>query len=600
MSNYAEQSKTLLDAIRILKKYHKCCILRPTGFGKTFALTELLKYYDKVLYLYPSAVIRNTVVERYYTTMLDDKTQQYIDDDGNVIDTETVETAIAMHNIDNVTLMTYAKLVRLSSDELSNMDFDLIISDECHRLGASKTYNAMMELLSYQTSADFVGATATPTRTDTIDVVSVFFNDHTTYTYTLFDFIQDGGLLKPYYIFSPYDIDTDLKEAALTAGQDPNNPVVKEVLNAKLIEISKIMGMPQTIRDTCDSYAPSTDYMKFIIFFASNKHLKDKLNDVVGWFQEAYPNHQVNTLIITSKNKIEQKNVELLSKMTTKPKTIDLIACIDMLNMGYHVNDNTGIVMYRGTKSNIIFAQQFGRALSAGSLHAGIVFDIVDNLHRKAIYDIKPTTTRSTSSKTTKSNTTPVQTNLAVSTNDPSKIVVIDENGNERPTPYYIDDDNNVIDIFGHDTTLCYDDKNNVIIDTSSHKDRNINKLTPECLTFTPHLATYKEILAKAVAESMTERCKRALELHFYSWCINNNIPYPISQNELKNVYGLSKDNFYKYFSNVIAQNKIQYPLHDAKQLMNIGNGNSDIPLNICAARHNVSIAQILETFDIS
>ena len=114
--------------------------------------------------------------------------------------------------------------------------------------------------------------------------------------------------------------------------------------------------------------------------------MEDKKGIVEGWFQAAYPKHSIKTLTINSKDKESSENVHELDKLVRRKNGIDLIFCIDMLNMGYHVNDLTGIVMYRGTSSSTIYIQQLGRALSTGSENACIVFDVVDNLHRKAVY----------------------------------------------------------------------------------------------------------------------------------------------------------------------------------------------------------------------
>jgi len=58
-------------------------------------------------------------------------------------------------------------------------------------------------------------------------------------------------------------------------------------------------------------------------------------------------------------------------------KSIDLIYCCQMLTMGYHVPGLTGIVMARGTESNICYVQMLGRALSSGAEETGIVFDML-------------------------------------------------------------------------------------------------------------------------------------------------------------------------------------------------------------------------------
>ncbi len=596
MSDFKEQEKTLQDVLNKVQKYGKCAIVRPTGFGKTFILTELIKHYKKVLYLYPAAVIRDTVVNRYYDSIYDEVQEDYIDEENNVIDPETVDNYIAMKAIKNVTLMTYAKLIRLTDEEFDDMDFDLILFDEAHCIGGTKTKIAVSTLFASNPDAHFVGATATPNRMDNFDVISIFFSDIMTYTYTMFDAMESGMIQRPNYCYCTYDIETDLKEAALTAGEDPKNPIVKECLSSNLIEIAKIYNMPNIIRDVCDNYAIDTSYMKFIAFFRSFAHMNETLSEIEQWFKDAYPDHTVSILKISSQSQEEKNNVNELNKLNPVTNHIDIIACIDMINMGYHVDNLTGIIMYRGTKSNTIFVQQLGRALSVGSNNSSIVFDVVDNLHRKAIYELKSSLKTSRKSHTHKNKTTCFKLD-----EDTLDIYAVDKSGTKHKSPYHIDDNTGMIfDNKGNKSTLAWDPDTNQIYDIGSPEDKDCNILTKDCLNAVGHIATYRELIAKAVAEPMTQRCKFALELHFRTWCQIHNIEYPISDANLQKLYGLTKEDFYKEFSNIIKTNKIAYPLQDAKALLAIGENDSvDVPLRICAKARNVSIAQILDVFNI-
>ena len=93
-NGFSEQNRTFKDVLANLKKYGKCAMVRPTGFGKTWILTELIKHYKKVLYLYPAAVIRDTVVNRYYDSMFDSDEMNYIDEEGLDIDPDTIDMFI--------------------------------------------------------------------------------------------------------------------------------------------------------------------------------------------------------------------------------------------------------------------------------------------------------------------------------------------------------------------------------------------------------------------------------------------------------------------------------------------------------------------------
>ena len=70
----------------------------------------------------------------------------------------------------------------------------------------------------------------------------------------------------------------------------------------------------------------------------------------------------------------------MLENLERTANTIDLIASIDMLSLGYHVDDLTGVIMMRNTRSDTIYTQQIGRCLSIKSKNRTIIFDLVGNL----------------------------------------------------------------------------------------------------------------------------------------------------------------------------------------------------------------------------
>lgn len=596
--DFSEQEKTLADVRRLLSEYHKCMLIRPTGFGKTWLLTELINDYKRVLYLYPSAVVANTVVDRYYDIMLESGSR------SDAADPETIELYNALkdeNKIESCDLMTYAMLIRKSDAELARMakKYDLVICDEAHRLGGAKTKIAVEKLFAKaRKSTHFIGATATPTRMDNFDIVSHFYSDRMTYIYTLYDAIEAGMIKKPNYCYATYDIRRDIEESFKSDGQDIKDEAVRSVIDAKAIELSKLYNMPNIIREVCDEYALDTDYMKFIVFFASKKHMSDKLSDVESWFREAYPDHGVSTLKISSLSKAEQANTDKLSLLVPQPKHIDLIACIDMLNVGYHVSNQTGILMYRGTKSNTIFTQQLGRALSAGADNSAIIFDIVDNLHRKAVFELYARDANS-SKRSCARRSRPMLDNYVLDP-DCNKIMAVDAEGNRIETQYRLDaKTGKIVDKNGCESTFEYDRKTGEVINSADvdSVSRDINRITASCLNATGHDAEYREIIAKSMAEPLVQRCKYALQLHFRSWCLAHNVPYPISDNDLNEIYGMDIKDFYDEFRKIIRRNKIAYPLQDAGKMLKIGKepNSTDVPLEICCEARGVSIKQMTD-----
>lgn len=600
-----EQDKTIKDAKEKLEEKHKVAILRCTGFGKTTLATGLISDYKKVLYIYPAEVIKDDVENRYEKNQKDKKNQDDLMDQEDEIgpDEETIKTSRAMSKIPNCTMMTYMKLALLKTDDIAELlkeKYDLIIFDEAHRMGGRKAkFNIERILSGLKGNTHYIGLTATPIRTDGMDIASMFFNNVTVYPYSIVDAINDGLIKSPNYVFCPYDTkgaSNKLVEAALTVGKEiGDDPERYNIFKAKVLETAKIdtASMRENIKKYCDKFT-DTNYMKFIVFFSSIKHMDDKLPDVVRWFKQAYPTHKVNVLRISSKNSQEGNNVKgRLDKLKKADNTIHIIAAIDKVNMGYHVDDISGIIMYRGTSSNIIFVQQFGRALSVNSKKRALIIDIVDNIHRKAVFDIRPSYCKRKNGK--------YLTDYQLDKNN--NLVVYDvHNGVYIPTNYHMDDDNNIVDENGDITELEYNEENGKIYEIGdiTKKSKNPNAITEKCLKTRAGVASEREKIAKLEAEILAFKCHWVLETHFRAWCINNHILYPISNKELKLFYGKDKKEFYRWFLDLLKRKKIDYPFNDIEKLLHVGDDDYNTPLKICAEMKNISVSKVLDELGIA
>lgn len=553
---------TLVDLEKKLKEFGRCALVRNTGFGKTWLLSELISKYSKVLFLYPSDVIKDTVIERCSELSEDYLNNEYKEEFKAEVLSESGKYA----EIDNVTFMSYNKVARLNkSDTKSIMGYDLIIADECHRIGAKGTKVGLDLILESNTNVHFVGATATPDRSDAFDVIEYFFNDVVVFEYTLHNSFEDGILKKPYYCYCTYDIEGTVRKDLKKASLDLSDANVKEVINSKLIEISNIYNMENIIRDVCSRFARSTSYMKFIVFFSNFKHIDDKGSSVIEWFSKAFPNHSIETLTVTSKTKEFLDNVHKLGSLKKRDNTIDLIFCVDMLNMGYHVSDLTGILMYRGTESGIIYTQQLGRALNSGSEDACIVFDVVDNLHRKAVYELyekDESTRRIKASPILKSQ---------------KDILDVEGLSNEE--------------IFELSSTL-----QSSLEPTDRKWWKFCNHIRQEDLIATGHDATYRELLAKLIAEPKVQRCRVAFERFFKRWCMENGIPYPIGKSELEELLKVDKELFIDYILSVRDKYKMNFKL-DKEWLLD--ERVSSLSLSDYAKAFDVTLNGVLEQLGV-
>lgn len=459
------RKQTEQEALKILALYHKCAIVRPTGFGKTGILTKILMKYKKVLFLYPNDIIRRTAINFY-----------------NDFSNQSLDT------IPNTTFMTYNRLLNLTDEDYEKMEgVDLIITDECHRLGAEKTRVAMLRLLEAFPAADLLGATATPERMDLIDEICMFFDNHVVSKYTLHDAFQDKILKKPYYCFCSYTSDNiDELKHELRLEVDKSDSLtdrenLQALLDSRLIEISTLTRMDNVIKTTCEKYLDSVSIsnMKFIVFCSSFSHLHDVKNNVSEWFSKAFPTHTVSTLIVTSEKEEYRNNLDNLSNNSGKANHIELIMCCDMLNMGYHVGDITGILMYRGTSSGIVFSQQLGRVLSSGDTSSKIIFDIVDNLHRESVYDsIKhQSVLRNTRQKKYDTLMAKIESGIELTSDEVAEFNLLKKQLNST---------------------------------SGGNWWSNMNVLEPCDLIATGHMATYRELIAKTVAEPIAMRSRQA------------------------------------------------------------------------------------------
>lgn len=584
LNNLREDTKKDLD--NKLQEYNKCALIRPTGWGKTWLLTSLIKDYKNVLYIYPLEVIADTVKGRIK--------------DDDILDPETYEILEKFNSCNNVTLMTYTKLTNTFKNSVSSLDefvkYDLVIFDEAHRMMAKGSKKAINYLFSVCSNSKFVGATATPVRTDSQDFVTEFFDGICVYSYTLHDAFQDGLLQKPYYCYCTTDmskVENDLKEQALTAGEDFYNQYVKEVLKVQVVQAYNLLDMNYVVKDVCEHCLPNTDYMKFICFFSNINHLKAKGSEVKGWFSKNYPNHKIKTLKITSR-KEDRDNIKKLDNLVPKNGVIDLVMCVDMLNMGYHVNNLSGIIMYRGTVSDIVYTQQLGRALSSGSENACVVIDIVDNIHRKAVWNI--------------TNTSPIDT---TSTNSEGNYGVSHGGSYRGGSGRKIDLDeyrgkSNKVKISVGGRKEVHNGKTMVLLPDEYYNKRtnsidiawwrNPSRVYPTDLQMTGHEASYREIIAKAVGESLSKRCMEAFELHFRRFCRDNNLEFPAKWSEIKDKTGYNRDDIVKDLIKVIHDGEYPYPLGDEEKILTA----TSIPLDAFAKWKNVSVRNILDVMKIS
>ena len=521
------RKKTIDDMKKKLRVFSKCMVVRCTGFGKTVMLAWLTTEYKNVLFLYPADIVMETA-----GAVIKSLTGAYNDGQEN-------------NSVGNVTFMSYMKLIRLSDDEISALGnrYDLIVMDECHRCGAERTGAAIHKLMA-ACKGHIVGATATTDRSDAVDVIEEFFGGICVEEYTIHDAFRDRMIQRPVYAFMSYDIETDLREEALTAGEDFDDLRVTDVYKQEFFNIKQIFNVPQMLKHVTEKYLPAARYMKYIVFFPDFEQLHKKKKEVEKWFMEAFPGYTFSSLIITSETKEYAGNIKKLSELENRDGHIDLILVVDMLNLGYHVNDLTGILMYRCTASSIIFAQQLGRALSSGSDQQCLVFDIVDNLHRKSVFTLAKKGER----RERRDSAINIIRSADIGNIDNDKKLELMKKVAASGSMHK-DAARSIVYAIEHpaseekkeDGVKLMEDFIAAVHYSDTHaywwtkaSDVQENDVVMAQVEGNSYEATYKELIAKVIATSYMIRAKRAREAHETRWRKINSEPYPRTQTDMK------------------------------------------------------------------
>lgn len=349
---YEHNESAYRAALDMLKETGKAAIIHPTGTGKSFIGFKFCEDFPQwhVCWLSPSEYIFRSQLENLIT-------------DGGTIP-------------ENITFITYAKLMFMSRDEIEKLCPDLIILDEFHRCGAEQWRIGVQALLDTFPTAPLLGLSATNIRflDNQRDMAKELFDGHIASEITLGESIARGILKPPKYVLSVYSFQKDLEKY--------ENRVEK--LRSHTLR-SRAEGLLRSLRRSLED-ANGLDIIfarhmpdphgKYIVFCSNVTHMNRMISLAPEWFARldkapriyrAYSPDPATRAAFAAFREDESSHLKLLFT-------------IDMLNEGIHVADVDGVILFRPTVSPVIYKQQIGRALSAGSTKTPIIFDVVNNI----------------------------------------------------------------------------------------------------------------------------------------------------------------------------------------------------------------------------
>lgn len=363
----------------MIKKRGKACVIHATGTGKSFIALKLI--YDfiidnpdsKIMFLAPLSGIGEQIQEHIATMDLPKGT------------------------FDSVQFNNYQTLVAKTEQELRDMDFDLLVLDEFHHIGAPEWTKRLQIIIESNSEAKIFGMSATSIRAfgtkHEEDVAESFFEGNVASRYDLSQAIVDGVLPQPDYHAALAILEGDCAELERKINSGNAGPEEKQQYQKVLTDIRKKISEGETVDEIIRNHIKKDG--KYIYFCPKGSDialLQDNIKRMLpSEYVENIEFYQVHSLIQTDKeNNLNSSNFYhnmTLDGQSAKGK-LRIMFAIDMYNEGIHVPDIDGVIMGRATKSDITFYQQLGRALAVKKKNEGsdekvdppLVIDLMGNL----------------------------------------------------------------------------------------------------------------------------------------------------------------------------------------------------------------------------
>ena len=345
-----EHNKVLYEQVEFnLEKNNKALVVLGTGLGKTLtAMNYLYKHTCRGLVICPNKLTM-AGWEKY----------------GDFVDVTTYQS------------------FALSYDKYDYSKYGLVIIDEAHHSGydseSDKGAAVWSQGIDYVVShgVKLLGLTATPVRSDGIDVGETVFGGCVCEGRSIEDAIEEG-IVHPFsYVTALYNTSEAVEQAKKykhdLEGDDSD-------LCRKLIgQLDIAIQRAPKIGDILRKYMPSGK-RKGIIFI---QNIEDK-GAVEAIFRSVYPDAEYRAI----DSKMPEDRVNENREWFEQADEGYLLA-VNMISEGAHYKGVNTLIMFRTTASYLVYAQQLGRIVTLAKNedpHA-IVFDLVNNVDNVSCED---------------------------------------------------------------------------------------------------------------------------------------------------------------------------------------------------------------------
>ena len=358
---YKYQEEAFNNTMEIYKSSNRACIIMATGTGKSYVMMRLLEEFDK------------------------EDGKAYILTPNNPTKEQTIEKMVE-YNLNNAEFGLYQTINAMTDEEIAKIDCDLIIADELHRTGATQWGKKFEHLINTHPKAKVFGVTATPIRSDGRDMAEKYFDGNKACEISLSDAIVREILPMPLYVSALYTFEEEYQNMSDKIEKGNNSVEEKAELQKELFaakqQLEKANGVPEIIKKYITNYNG-----KYIVFCKNKTHMKKMKGTVKKWFKQADYNGKIFSYEYYSEDKDANENFN--NFQNNNQEGLKLLFVIDMLNEGLHLKDINGCILLRTTGSHIVYYQQIGRVIDAGSKEQRVILDLVSNFNSLKSFNLK-------------------------------------------------------------------------------------------------------------------------------------------------------------------------------------------------------------------
>ncbi len=364
------QEDAITGVVREFEDRHdtKCLVVMATGLGKTFVVAEAVR---RIRVLQPATRVlvlahRNELLlqlERAFWPFLKSNDETVVWNGYERPSIESLERAPFV-------FASFDTLVEVVNRGGEIPGFDLVFVDECHHAGAQTYRKVLTELRAgLEHGAFLLGATATPWRSDEIELADLFGPPST--SVDMVTGLKRGFLANIDYRMYTDNIDwsalADLQSGSLTPRRINRTLFIAEWDDAVVFEL-QVAWKEQ-------------EHPRAIVFCGTVQHaerMRDRIN-ALGFCSAA----AIYSRSSSGTRMPPWERNRLLSDFDSGQ--IGVMCTVDIFNEGIDVPDVNIVVFQRVTHSRRIFIQQLGRGLRlAPGKRSVVVLDFVSDIRRFA------------------------------------------------------------------------------------------------------------------------------------------------------------------------------------------------------------------------